>query len=243
VSGTQLTQGESGFEARDVAVTTRTSVTTPALPPPETPKPEEPVLPVVTEPPAPEPEPSPPPQPGPQIFSHWAVSVGGGGWFSIPTDVTASLSLEVATLLLERVRLSLLFAGGSAMSRDLQSRGSLSAQAFVGLATATICAGQRFSGCGGLAAGAQLTTGAIASTPASGQHLYRPSDQLIALPVLGLHGRLALTIAGPVELALDLSALAPLGSGSFAIEGFTTPAYTTPPVELISGLRLGWTFY
>ena len=146
-------------------------------------------------------------------------------------------------MLFERVRFSLVFAGGTALERPLENRGSLRVQSFVGLATATLCGGQRLFACGGLAGGAQLTTGAIGSTPLSGQRIYRPSDQLLPLGVLGLYGRLALAIAGPIELALDLAALIPVGFGSFTIEGFTTPAYTTPRVELIAGLRLGWKFY
>ncbi|MBS1148775.1 MAG: hypothetical protein H6Q89_473, partial [Myxococcaceae bacterium] len=188
------------------------------------------------------PTPDSAPAPSRRLLSGFTLAAGGGGWFGIPTDLAGALGLEVAVSLLERVRLSLVFAGSTSSSRAIATRGSIGLQFFLGLATLTVCLdGDRLSACGGLAGGAQGVTASI-STPTSGQKLYRTNSDALVLPVAGLYGRLALRLFAGAELSADLAALAPLGRGSFLVEGYPT-AYTTPPVELIASLRLGWKFF
>ncbi len=243
-AGVEIVPGTSGFQGTEEAIGRTHGPAAPAAPEPA------PAValaaPVNTQPQA---APAPaavvaqgPIAPGRRVLSRASVSAGGGGWLGLPKELSASFSLEVGATLLERVRLSLVLVASSLTGAAIaDGRGSIQLQSFSGFLTATLCSSDRLSACGGVAAGAHVTRAGVSTTDAR-QHLYRTGSDVLALAAAGLYGRAAFTLVGGLEVSVDLAALIPFGSGSFSIEGFPAP-YTTPAVELIAGLRLGWTFF
>ncbi len=209
----------------------------PVDPPPIPPDPEPPPPPPA--PIVPAPVPSPPRRPSPSL-GELTLSVGGGGWISVPFETTGSLAISLGLRVVQRFHASLLFFSGASSLRGVTlnnlPRGSLGLQTHGGFGTFSVCT-ERFVLCGGLLAGARITT-ATALGPSTGPRVFNATTTTAVLPEVGGYGRLSLPLYGRLGLAADLAIAAPLGASQFQVAGISSSIVTTPAVDFLGSVAL-----
>jgi hypothetical protein len=172
--------------------------------------------------------------------------LGGGAWLGVPSELAPAFSIELSLRLPRSLHASVLLLGTTPVQHPViyngEPRGSLRSQSFAGLATFSLCASNRAMVCGGVLAGARVSSAAAAG-PQTGPRLFATTTATELLPELGLYGRLSIPLVGRFYFSADLIAAVPLGQAAFEVDGISAARITTPPVDLAANLALGVRIY
>ena len=162
----------------------------------------------------------------------WMVALRGG--------MAPALSVEIATRIGERLRLSASFAFSpldiATVVVQGEALGSMTTRAVLSSIRAGTCTRTpgSLSLCGGLAGGAATLTG-------NSEGVYGSRLAFATVPTLGGYGVAVYRLRSSLSLSGELAVVLPLGTARVAVEG-TTAETATAPLGAVATLGLAWAF-